>query len=75
MPIQQAIPIAFQAWDGDYGESGNQGSISTWYFIQLQERTPVTVYVAPVLAMLLTAGLGMLVVVRAQKREREVGEG
>jgi hypothetical protein len=70
----QAVPIAFQAWDGDNGESGNQGSISTWYFIQLKERTPATVYAAPVLALLLTAGLGLLVVARAQKRER-VGVG
>jgi hypothetical protein len=71
IPLAQAVPIAFQAWDGDHGEAGNQGSISTWYFIQLQEKTPVTVYVTPALAMLLTAGLGFLVVVRAQKRERE----
>jgi hypothetical protein len=78
LPLAQAVPIAFQAWDGDFGEAGNQGSISTWYFIQLQEKTPVTVYVTPVLAMLLTAGLGFLVVVRAQKRERDekgVGPG
>jgi DMSO reductase family type II enzyme heme b subunit len=71
LPLSQAIPIAFQAWDGDNGEAGNQGSISTWYFIQLQEGTSVAVYVTPALAMLLTAGLGLLVVVRAQKRERE----
>ncbi len=70
-PVAQDVPIAFQAWDGDNGEAGKQGSISTWYFVQLQERTPVTVYVAPALAMMLTAGLGMLVVLRAQKRERE----
>jgi mono/diheme cytochrome c family protein len=70
-PMARAIPIAFQAWDGDNGESGNQGSISTWYFIQLQEKTSVAVYVTPALAMLLTAGLGLLVVARAQKRERE----
>jgi DMSO reductase family type II enzyme heme b subunit len=71
IPLAQAVPVAFQAWDGDHGEAGNQGSISTWYFIQLQEETPVTVYVTPALAMLLTAGLGLLVVVRAQKREQE----
>jgi len=70
-PVAQAVPVAFQAWDGDNGESGGQGSVSTWYFIQLQESVPVTVYVAPALAMILTAGLGLLVVVRAQKREEE----
>ena len=75
LPVAQAVPVAFQAWDGDNGEAGNQGSVSTWYFVHLQERTPVTVFVAPALAMALTAGLGLLVVVRAQKREREGGHG
>jgi mono/diheme cytochrome c family protein len=68
-----AVPVAFQAWDGDNGEAGNQGSISTWYFIQLKERTPATVYAAPAVALALTAGLGLLVVARAQKKEEEVG--
>ena len=71
LPLAQAVPIAFQAWDGDNGEAGTQGSISTWYFINLQESTPVTVYVAPAFAFMLTAGLGFLVVVRAQRRESE----
>lgn len=65
-----AIPVAFQAWDGDNGEDGAQGAISTWYFINLQEATPVTVYVAPAVALLLTGILGMVVVSRAQRRER-----
>ena len=67
----QAIPVAFFAWDGDNGESGTRGSVSSWYFLFLQEPTPNTVFVAPVVAMMLTAGLGILVVGRAQKRERE----
>lgn len=71
LPRAQGIPIAFQAWDGDNGEAGLQGSVSSWYFITLQERTPATVYVAPALAMILTAGLGFFAVVRAQRRERE----
>ena len=71
LPVGQAVPVAFQAWDGDNGESGRQGAVSTWYFIQLQESVPLTVYAAPALAMMLTAGLGLLGVVRAQKREQE----
>jgi hypothetical protein len=66
-----AVPIAFQAWDGDNGEAGAQGSISTWYFIQLKEQTPVVVYAMPALALAITAGLGVLIVARAQKREQE----
>ncbi|NIR45635.1 MAG: c-type cytochrome [Gemmatimonadetes bacterium] len=66
-----AIPIAFFAWDGSNGESGAQMAVSSWYSIYLEEPTPKTVYVSPVLAMLVTAGLGVLVVWRAQRREVE----
>jgi hypothetical protein len=70
IPRARALPIAFQAWDGDNGEDGTQGAVSTWYFINLQEATPVTVYVAPAVALLLTGVLGLVVVSRAQQRER-----
>jgi hypothetical protein len=69
----QPIPMAFFAWDGDNGESGTQGAISTWYFLHLTEPTPPTVFATPILAVLLTAGLGMFAVGRAQKRERAGG--
>ena len=69
----EAIPMALFAWDGDNGESGTRGAVSSWYFLFLEEPTPATVYVAPTLAMMLTAALGLLVVSRAQKREREGG--
>lgn len=69
----QAIPMAFFAWDGDNGESGRQGALSTWYFLQLTEPTPATLYATPFLAILLTAGLGLFAVGRAQKRERTGG--
>ena len=70
----EAIPMAFFAWDGDNGESGTRGAVSSWYFLFLEDATPVTVYVAPALAMVLTAALGFLVVGRAQKKEREGAE-
>ncbi len=66
-----AIPVAFFVWDGSNGESGNQMAVSSWYSIYLDEPTPTTVYVSPVLAMLVTAGLGVLVVRRAQRRGEE----
>lgn len=71
LPRATAVPVAFQAWDGDNGEAGNQAGVSTWYFLALEDATPATVYVAPVVAFLLTAVLGIVVVSRAQKRERE----
>jgi mono/diheme cytochrome c family protein len=73
LPRATAVPVAFQAWDGDNGEAGNQAAVSTWYFLALEDATPATVYIAPVLAFLLTAVLGIVVVSRAQKRERGQG--
>jgi DMSO reductase family type II enzyme heme b subunit len=35
----QFIPIAFSAWDGSNGETGNKRAISAWYFLYL-EPTP-----------------------------------
>jgi DMSO reductase family type II enzyme heme b subunit len=65
------IPLAFFAWDGSNGESGTQGAISTWYFLYLDRPTSPTVYVAPLVATLLAAALGVVVVARAQRRTRD----
>jgi DMSO reductase family type II enzyme heme b subunit len=66
----RAIPIAFFVWDGSNGEAGTRGAISTWYYIYLDQPTPTTVYVAPVIAVLLTGLLGVFTVSRAQRREQ-----
>jgi hypothetical protein len=67
-----SIPMAFYAADGSNGEDEMRGSISAWYAIHLDVPTPTTAYVTPFLAMLLTAGLGVMVVWRAQRRDRSV---
>jgi mono/diheme cytochrome c family protein len=67
--VGTAIPVAFQAWDADNGEQGMQGSVSTWYFLALEQPTPVTVFVAPALALALTFGLGLLVISRARREQ------
>ncbi|MDT8341192.1 MAG: c-type cytochrome [Longimicrobiales bacterium] len=67
--VGTAIPMAFQAWDGDNGEEGAQGSVSTWYFLSLQQPTPVVAYGAPALALFLAFGLGLVVVRRAQRKQ------
>jgi mono/diheme cytochrome c family protein len=68
----RAIPVAFFAWDGSSGEHGSRMALSTWYFLALDRPTPASVVVSPVIAMVVTLGLGMLVIVRAQRR---VGRG
>ncbi len=73
-----SIPIAFFAWDGDHGEDGARGAISSWYYVHLLEEPPPSVYVSPLVAFVLTGGLGLFVISRAQRRERrpsEAGEG
>jgi mono/diheme cytochrome c family protein len=69
----QPIPMALFAWDGDNTETGLRGSLSTWYFVQLEEPVPITTYATPILAVLLTAAAGIFAVGRAQKREQQGG--
>ncbi|MGH7465051.1 MAG: hypothetical protein ACREK1_07740, partial [Longimicrobiales bacterium] len=69
----QAIPFALFAWDGDNGEADTRAAISTWYFIYLEEPTSPLVYAAPIIAALLTAGLGLFTVRRAQRHSTRAG--
>lgn len=65
----QTTPIAFFAADGSNGELDERGAISSWFLLFLDVPTPVTAYVTPLVAMLIAAGLGVMVVWRAQQRE------
>jgi mono/diheme cytochrome c family protein len=69
-PEGRAIPIAFSAADGTQGEDDVRGSVSAWYSIYLDIPTPPRVYIAPVIAAILTAALGMVIVWRAQHQRR-----
>jgi mono/diheme cytochrome c family protein len=64
----RAIPIAFFAWDGGNGEAGTRMAVSTWYFLALDTPTPVGVFVSPIVATLLTFGLGLMLIRKAQQR-------
>src|SRR5206468_3134845 len=70
----RAIPMAFFAWDGSSGEHGNRLAVSTWYFLALDQPTPPRVFVTPVVVMLLTLGLGIVVVRRVQRRQAGWGD-
>jgi hypothetical protein len=69
-PTGEPVPIAFFAWDGDNGESGTRGSLSTWFFVYLTEPASGAAFATPLVATLLTAGLGIFAVGRAQRRDR-----
>ena len=66
-----AIPMAVFAWDGNNGEGGTRGSISTWYYIYLDQKTPKTVYATPIATIAITGALGLLFVRNAKKRKDE----
>ena len=70
----RAIPIGFLAADGSSGEDLHRAAISAWYAVYLDVPTPTRVYVQPVVAAMLTAGLGLFVVARAQRRPRRPGD-
>ena len=61
------IPIAFMAWDGSHGEAGGKMSLSSWYYLILEEPVPMVAYFYPPLATLLTAALGVLFVRRLRR--------
>ena len=67
-PTGVPVPVAFFAWDGDNGEDRTRGSVSSWYFLVLEEPTGSRVYAVPLVAVLLTGGLGWLLSRRARRR-------
>ena len=69
-----AIPMGFYAADGSSGEDEIRGAVSTWYMVYLDVPTPTRVFVAPIAMIALSAGLGMLLVTRAQRRDDGRGE-
>jgi cbb3-type cytochrome c oxidase subunit III len=69
----RAVPVAVSVADGSNGEDDVRGAVSTWYAIHLDVPTPARVYAAPAVTVLLTAGLGMLLVTRAQRRDHQAG--
>jgi mono/diheme cytochrome c family protein len=69
----RAIPVGFFAADGSSGEDEIRGAVSTWYTVYLDVPTPKSVFVAPIVMIALSAGLGMLLVTRAQRRAENGG--
>jgi len=64
------VPVAFYAADGSNGEDAMRGAVSAWYAIYLDVPTATRVYVLPLVAAFVTAGLGVLVIRYAQREHR-----
>ena len=61
-------PVAFQAWDGGAGESGTRMSLTSWYYLRLEEPQSNRRFVIPPVVAILTLAAMLLVVRVAKKR-------
>ena len=68
----QFIPLAFFAWDGANNETATRSSLSSWYFLLLAPTTPITVYLYPFLALLLT-GVAQWGFIRRLRKNKGAG--
>jgi DMSO reductase family type II enzyme heme b subunit len=59
-------PVAFQAWEGGAGETGPKMSLTSWYYLRLEEPQSGRKYVIPPVVALFTLA-AMLVIVRAAR--------
>ena len=60
-------PVAFQAWDGGAGEAGTKMSLTSWYYLRLEEPQSNRRFVIPPVVAILTLAV-MLLVVRVANR-------
>jgi DMSO reductase family type II enzyme heme b subunit len=64
------IPIAFSAWDGSNGETGNKRAISAWYFLYLEPPPSRTRFLYPAIAVVAIAGIELFF--NRPRRRRQV---
>ena len=62
------MPIAFQAWDGGAGESGTRMSLTSWYYLRLEEPQSGRRFIIPPVVAILTLAVMLLVVRVANRR-------
>jgi DMSO reductase family type II enzyme heme b subunit len=65
-------PIAFQAWDGGAGETGARMSLTSWYYLRLEEPQSSARYVVPPVVAILALGAMLLVVWAANRRGQAI---
>ena len=62
------MPVAFQAWDGGAGETGTRMSLTSWYYLRLEEPQSSRRFVIPPVVAILTLAVMLLVVRVANRR-------
>jgi len=65
----QFTPVAVQAWDGGAGESGPKMSLTSWYYLRLEEPQSSRRFIIPPVVAILTLA-AMILVVRTANRTR-----
>ena len=65
----QFAPVAFHAWDGGAGETGPKMSLTSWYYLRLEEPQSSRKFIIPPVVALLSLA-AMILVVRAANRTR-----
>lgn len=68
------IPVAFMVWNGYFGESGGEMSISSWYSLYLKEPTSARTYAWVPIAMLATVLVEWGIFRMARRRSRDEAE-
>ena len=63
------IPIAFSAWDGSNGETGNQRAISAWYYLYLEPSPTKTRFVYPIIAVVAIAAAELFFSRQGRRRQ------
>ncbi len=61
-------PVAIQAWDGGAGEAGTRMSLTSWYYLRLEEPQSRRKFVIPPVVALLTLAAMVLMVRAARSR-------
>jgi len=67
-PVGRFLSVAFMAWDGGAGETGNKMAFSSWYYLRLEEPGSNKPYLIPPFVVLVTAALELLVVRSVRRR-------
>jgi DMSO reductase family type II enzyme heme b subunit len=62
------MPVSFQAWDGGAGETGTRMSLTSWYYLRLEEPQSSRRFVIPPVVAILTLAVMLLVVRIANRR-------
>jgi hypothetical protein len=65
---------AFFAWDGFRGESELKCAVSSWYYFVPEGKASMKIWLAPLLAVIITFLLEVLIMKRVQKQGVEIAE-